>query len=217
VIAPLPARPSLSDDVYEAIKTLIMNHAIAPGSRLSIDQLARDLAVSPTPIREALARLESDGLAVKESLRGYSTTPVLTSEEVLELFELRGVLEPWLAERAATRRTPEDLSRLHNELASMPAVPSGQGYEDYRELASHDSRFHLLVAGLAGNAWARAALERTHCHLHLFRLNYTHKLGSTAIIGHREIVAAIEAGDPGAARSAMQRHLDDSRSRVAGE
>lgn len=66
MIAALPARPSLSDDVYEAIKALIMNHAIAPGSRLSIDQLARDLAVSPTPIREALARLESDGLAVKE-------------------------------------------------------------------------------------------------------------------------------------------------------
>ncbi|MDQ1690891.1 MAG: hypothetical protein QOD87_999, partial [Pseudonocardiales bacterium] len=63
MIAALPARPSLSDDVYEAIKALIMNHAIAPGSRLSIDQLARDLAVSPTPIREALARLESDGLA----------------------------------------------------------------------------------------------------------------------------------------------------------
>jgi len=216
VISPLPGRQTLTVDVYEAIKALIMNHTIAPGSRLSIDQLARELQVSPTPIREALARLESDGLAVKEPLRGYSTTPVLTRGQVEQLFEFRGVIEPWAAARAAQRRKPEGLERLTAELDSISGVPAGEDYQAYRELADHDARFHLLVARLAGNEFVGGAFERTHCHLHLFRLRYTTGLGATAIAGHRDIVAAISAGDAAGARTAMIAHLKASRARLVG-
>jgi DNA-binding GntR family transcriptional regulator len=214
VIAPLPARQTLTDDVYEAIKQLVMDHVIAPESRLSIDQLARDLQVSPTPIREALARLESDGLAVKEPLRGYSTTPMLTAGQVHGLFEFRMLIEPWAAARAAQRRTADDLARLGAELESMPSLPSGEDYEAYRVLANHDHRFHLLIAHLGANAWCAEAFERTHCHLHLFRLRYTTGLGATAISGHRDIVEAISAGDSAAARTAMHAHLKAARQHV---
>ncbi len=213
---PTSSRSSLADDVYEAVKALIMNHEIAPRARLSIDALARQLEVSPTPIREALARLEADGLAVRERDRGYFTTAVLTTAEVSELFDLRDTLEPWLAASAARRRTPADLDRLEAELARMPAVPAGLGYENYRDLAEHDRRFHLLVAGIAGNRWAAQALERTHCHLHLFRLNYSARLGSTAVQGHRIITDAIRLADPDAAAGAMASHLASSRQRVLG-
>jgi DNA-binding GntR family transcriptional regulator len=216
VISPLPGRQTLTVDVYEAVKALIMDHVIAPGSRLSIDRLARDLRVSPTPIREALARLESDGLAVKEPLRGYSTTLVLTRDEVEQLFEFRGVIEPWAAARAAQRRTPDGLQRLHDELASINGVPTGEVYEAYRELANHDARFHTLIAELAGNDFVAGAFARTHCHLHLFRLHYTTGLGATAIAGHRDIVSAISAGDAAAARTAMIAHLKASRARLLG-
>jgi DNA-binding transcriptional MocR family regulator len=64
----------LVDDVHEAIKSMIMDGEIPPGARVSIDGLARQLSVSPTPVREALARLESAELVVKEPLRGYRTT-----------------------------------------------------------------------------------------------------------------------------------------------
>jgi DNA-binding GntR family transcriptional regulator len=216
VATPLPGRQTLTVDVYEAVKALIMDHVIAPGSRLSIDQLARDLQVSPTPIREALARLESDGLAIKEPLRGYSTTPVLTEAEVEQLFEFRGVIEVWAAARAAERRSDADLARLHAELASVDSVPAGENYEAYRGLANHDTRFHLLVAALAGNDFLAGAFARTHAHLHLFRLNYTAGLGVTAIAGHRDIVAAIEAGDSDAASAAMRAHLTASQARLSG-
>ena len=71
----LPQRQALADDVYEAINALLMDSIIAPDARITIDTLARQLGVSPTPVREALARLESDGLVVKQGLRGYFATP----------------------------------------------------------------------------------------------------------------------------------------------
>src|SRR5882757_9435478 len=88
-------RQMLADDVYEAIKTMLMDHAIRPGARISIDGLARDFQVSSTPVREALARLESEGLADKEPLKGYRATPLLTLEEFDDLYRFRQLLEPW--------------------------------------------------------------------------------------------------------------------------
>jgi DNA-binding GntR family transcriptional regulator len=210
----LPSRQTLTDDVYEAVKALVMDHVIAPESRLSIEQLARDLSVSPTPIREALARLESDGLAVKEPLRGYTTTPVLTPDQLRQLYGFRAVIEPWAAAEAAMRRTEADLQALTAELDSVPIAPAHEDYESYRELANHDRRFHLLVAETAGNEWLVTAFERTHCHLHLFRLGFTTGLGIDALHGHRAIVAAIGSGDPTDARAAMQSHLDAALARL---
>jgi len=76
----VPPRQILTDGVYEAVKELVMDQHIEPRSRVNIDKLARDLGVSPTPVREALARLESDGLVIKEPLRGYSIAPLLDRE-----------------------------------------------------------------------------------------------------------------------------------------
>src|SRR5207302_468801 len=76
-VVALPQRQMLSDGVYEAIKRLLMEHTLPPASRVNIDQLARQLNVSPTPVREALARLEADALVVKEPLRGYTAAPLL--------------------------------------------------------------------------------------------------------------------------------------------
>jgi len=75
-VLPLPpSRQTLSDSVYEAVTELIMDQHIAAGARVNIDMVARQLNVSPTPVREALARLEMDGLVTKEPLRGYTVTP----------------------------------------------------------------------------------------------------------------------------------------------
>src|SRR4051812_10810655 len=78
-----------------------MDHEMAPGDRLNIDALARQLAVSPTPVREALARLESDGLVRKRPLIGYTVAPVLTRQEFEELYDMRLILETAAARRAA--------------------------------------------------------------------------------------------------------------------
>src|SRR4051794_32245065 len=94
-------RQMLADDVYEAIKTMLMDHVVRPGARISIDGLAREFQVSSTPVREALARLESEGLAVKEPLKGYRATELLTLAEFDDLYRFRLLLEPWAARRGA--------------------------------------------------------------------------------------------------------------------
>lgn len=208
-VAPLPRRQMLADDVYEAIKALIMDHAIEPGARVSIDGLARQLGVSPTPVREALARLESAELVVKEPLRGYRTTSLLTREQLDDLYQFRLLIEPWAAARAAERADAAGRERLSAEMGSCDA-PRDDTYDSYKALTAHDTRFHVLVAELAGSAQVRRAFERTHCHLHIFRLYYDRGIGQKTLEEHRAITNAILEGDPEAAEAAMRHHLETS-------
>ncbi|GAA1294176.1 GntR family transcriptional regulator [Pseudonocardia aurantiaca] len=206
--APL-RRPVLVDDVHEAIKALIMDHRIAPGARVSIDGLARDLGVSPTPVREALARLESAQLVVKEPLRGYRTTPLLTLDQLDDLYQFRLLIEPWAAARAAGRAGEDGRARLAAELAAADA-PDDDTYAAYRAFTAHDARFHLLVAELAGSDQVRQAFQRTHWHLHIYRLHYDRGIGPKALAEHRKISDAVLACDAAAAEAAMREHLERS-------
>jgi DNA-binding GntR family transcriptional regulator len=202
-------RQMLADDVYEAIKAMLMDHVIRPGARISIDGLAREFQVSSTPVREALARLESEGLADKEPLKGYRATPLLTLEEFDDLYRFRRLLEPWAAGRAAELIDAAGCDRLHAEL-STAVEPTSIDYAGYKSLTAHDNRFHSLIAGLSGSEQVRLAFERTHCHLHIFRLHYDRGTGPEVLVEHQQIVKAITSGDPAAAEEAMNRHLDNS-------
>jgi len=210
----LPPRQVLVHDVYEALKGLVMDQVVAPGARMNVDALARELGVSPTPVREALARLEADGVVTKAPLRGWSAVGALTPEGFGQAFELRLLIEPWAAARAAERIERGGVEALERELRSLPGAPEGTAYPDYRELSMHDARFHDLVAALGGNEPLRAALERLHPHLHLYRLYYRRGIGAEALREHREVAAAICAGSPEGAREAMSTHIEASRERL---
>jgi DNA-binding GntR family transcriptional regulator len=204
-------RSVLADDVYEAIKAMVMDHVLRPGARVSIDGLSRELAVSPTPVREALARLESDGLVVKEPLKGYRATSLLTREEFDDLYRFRLLIEPWAARRAAERITADGVAELGREMESA-RPPQAADYEGYKALTAHDTRFHALLARLSGSTQVRVAFERTHCHLHIFRLHFDRDIGTEAVVEHRHIADAVAAGDGDAAEAAMRAHLDSAMS-----
>lgn len=206
-------RSTLSDETYEAAKALIISHGIPPGERVSIDALARDLQVSQTPVREALARLEADGLVVKEPMRGYRTTPLLTRRELNELYDMRRLMEGWAAKQAALRITPEGRQRLRMEMATTSAGLMAIE-QTYKNIADHDARFHELMFELAGNEMLRAVWVRTHCHLHLFRLFYASGLATRALEEHHRVTEAIVAADPKAAEAAMVAHVEASRNRL---
>jgi DNA-binding GntR family transcriptional regulator len=212
--ARLPARLTLTDDVYELVKARIMDHELAPSSRINIYALAREMNISQTPLREALARLESDGLVFKESLRGFFVAPLISRDEFEDLFEFRLLIEPWSAARAAERRDESGLALLREELAACTDIPSEDLYTAYRAVAAHDHRFHMLVARLSGNANMPAAFERTNCHLHIFRLFYQRYVGTAAVQEHTRVVDAIEEGDPASAERAMRSHIEASRARL---
>lgn len=207
-------RPSMADDVCDALRALIMDGVIPAGGRVNLDETARRLRVSPSPVREALARLEAEGLVVKEPYRGYSTTSLFSRDELVDLFDFRFVLEPWAAARAADRIDDDGRNRLRDELDTCPTAPSETDYAHYRVLTAHDERLHDLVLELAGNDHARRSFARTHCHLHILRLHYRTRMGTAALQEHRALVEAIVSGDANAAGAAMRAHLDASLARL---
>ncbi|WIY03151.1 GntR family transcriptional regulator [Amycolatopsis mongoliensis] len=210
----LPSRQVLADGVYEQIRALIMNDGIEPGARVNIDEIARELGVSGTPVREALARLESEELVSRLPLRGYRVTELLDRKEVDDMYALRLLLEPPSAALAAAAMSDENVAALEAELATCPAAPADDAYSDYKALTAHDARLHELILHMAGNAAVEQAFARTHCHLHFFRLNYNQPFGEQTISEHRVIVAALVAGNAAAARKAMTDHLEVARDRL---
>jgi len=224
---------SLADETYDTITAKILDHEISPGEHVGIDELARELSVSQTPIREALARLESDGLVVKIPLRGYEATDLLSVQQFDQLFQFRSVIEPWAASAAAMRRAPADLAALEAELDRAEHIDRA-GSAAYPDYVEHDSRFHALVARASGNSWAEESFVRTHCHLHLLRVYRAtvgaegaegafvrtmfaeyYQSGTTplAVTEHRQIVSAISDGAGVSAGELMLHHIETSRQR----
>jgi len=204
----------LADEVYGRLKALIMDSTIPPGARINIEEVARLLDVSPTPVRESLARLESDGLVDKLALKGYKTTELLDKEELLELYELRLLLEPHAAREAALRAKYPAAADLVLEVDSAKSYFSASKDVSPWDLSNHDVRFHDMILELAGNETIRQAYARTHCHLHAFRLAYAGTFGLHTIHEHSEVVEAIVANEPEQAEEAMRLHIISSRDRM---
>src|SRR5260370_36556607 len=144
----VPQRSVLADEIYEILKSKLMDNVVEPGSRLSIDGLARDLGCSPTPIREALARLESDGLVAKRAHYGYTAALLIDAQSFAELFRMRLRLEPACASWAAQAATPRQITGLETLIADMRRPLGGDGYDGYKAFAAQGGAFHL-AAGTA--------------------------------------------------------------------
>ncbi len=208
-------RSTLGEDVYEAVKMLVMEHSLAPGDRVNIDALARELDVSPTPVREALARLESDGLVRKRPLAGYTVSPLLTRQEFTDMFDMRLVLEGAAARWAAERSLPDVRAAITTESVAVPQIeqPDQDGRRSHAVFTSLDARFHDLIADAAGNPLLRDSIQRLHAHLHIHRLYFPYAQTGTTGDEHRLIAEAIQAGDPDGAEAAMRSHLSAARRR----
>jgi DNA-binding GntR family transcriptional regulator len=230
--APIPRvrRSTLGEEVYETLKALVMEHTLPPGDRINIDALARELDVSPTPVREGLARLESDGLVRKRPLAGYTVSPLLTRAEFNDMFDMRLVLEGaaarWAAERANAEFRAEITKNAKVAAQTKPAqtkpAPATRGnttpaqtdrWHSHAEFTNLDAQFHDLIAEATGNPLLRDSIARLHAHLHLHRLFFPFAEAGTTGREHRRVAAAIRAGDADAAEAAMREHLNRARER----
>jgi DNA-binding GntR family transcriptional regulator len=206
---------TLADDAYAELKSRVMRAELAPGAKLSIDGLAKQLAFSQTPIREALARLESEGLLARRPLSGYTVEPLLSAAEFADLFEIRLMLEPLAARRAAEHGAgagpgaPTDTERL---LAAARTPAPGA---DQLLFTEADRRFHHEVAGRSGSVQLAKAIRRLDAHLHLHRAYIEPESIGETEAEHLAVAEAIIAKKPLAAEEAMRRHLERSRTRHA--
>lgn len=209
-----PRGKAAAAEAYGVLRALILEGGLAPDERINIDAIARRLDVSQTPVREALQRLEGDNLVVYAAGRGYSTTPLLSPEDLRSLFEFRLLIEPWAARSAAVDRLANPGRVLREELSSLEGGMHAGG--DIRQLlVAHDARFHDLILDASGNSVVRHAFEQTHCHLHTFRLYPADVDGARTLEEHSEIAGAIAACDAAGAEAAMGRHIFNSFDRFS--
>ncbi len=208
-------RPSLGDEVYETLLAQLISLKIAPGSRIAVDALVRDLGVSQTPIRAALIRLEAEGLVVKTHNVGYSAAPMPTRERFEQIYDMRLLIEPHTASRAAQRMAGPAREALA-KMARAMADPDGDDAKlAYGKFAMQDARFHARIAIESGNALAAETLDRLYAHMHLFRLRFHSGVKDGAIQEHETLVRALLDGDGAAAGRAMAEHIERSRARMA--
>lgn len=204
----------LADDVYEAIFNKLMSLEIAPGSRITVDGLVRELEVSHTPIREALGRLEGEGLVVKTHLVGYSATPQISRQHFDELYELRLLLEPDAARRAARRVNEKNVRRLTDTAEQMRRLDGSRERRKYSAFARLDADLHDQVLEIAGNELIRETLAHLHTHFHIFRLMFHARVTEEALSEHESLLVALSSGDEDGAERAMREHIDQSRRRL---
>jgi DNA-binding GntR family transcriptional regulator len=216
----LPARRALVDDVYDAVLALLMDQVIEPGSRASIDGIARQLNVSPTPVREALARLESEGLVIKRALKGYTAAPVLDSEGLRQLFEMRRLMEPYATRNAVGELTPDTLNELEELCEAMhrsgAAAQTGEDrFRDYKDFADQDAAFHRIIAEHSGNLLLSDAIARLRSHMHQYRIYFKHGVVDETSGEHEAVLEALRKGDEKAAEKAMLDHITKSYHRIS--
>lgn len=213
----LPARRALVDDVYDAVLGLLMDRVIEPGARVNIDAVARDLDVSPTPVREALTRLESEGLVIKRALKGYVATPLLDVDGLRDLYDMRELLEPEAARRATAHiddETETALAASVEQMRTASAPDDDEHFENYRRFIDEDLHFHHLIAENAQSPLLSEAIVRLRSHMHLYRLNFRHDFEDDTVAEHEKILDALRGRDADAAASAMLTHITNSYARL---
>jgi len=210
------ARPSgLVDEVYRRIRADIMSLKILPDTRISVDNMVRELGVSQTPIREALSMLEAIGLVTKKHFIGYCTAPRLDRRQLQELFEFRLLIEPYAARRAAEAMSDGTICALESVASQLGDGQPPQADSSHAMLADLDSEFHQMIARGGGNNLIAESLARLHTHLHIFRFCFRRELADEAMVEHEVVVKAIRARDAEAAETSMREHIEKSYARLA--
>jgi DNA-binding GntR family transcriptional regulator len=209
-------RRVLADHVYEEIFASLMDGRLEAGAGISIDGMARELNVSPTPVREALARLEATGMVRRVALKGYRVAPMFSPGELADLMDARLVIEPVTAQRACERATPELNKALEQSIMDLRNAPRGASFAEFRDSWEADERFHRLIAESGANQFILAAYHALGGQIQRFR--FFGGLGVTdadyAIEEHSAILEAFRAGDPEKARDAMIAHLSGVKQRA---
>jgi DNA-binding GntR family transcriptional regulator len=197
------ARTSLAESVYQHILEALLARTLPSGSELSEVDLAAELGVSRTPVHEALRRLAADGLVERLAHR-RARVAHFTRQDILDIYEMRRVLESAAVERAAKHLDSEQLAALRS--AADALTDNARGWTS--RALDFDLRFHNVLAAATGNERLRAEIVKYRHLVRAFcRMSGTAELRE-AMCEHRLILEALEARDPAAARRAMTAHID---------
>ena len=191
------------DAVYEVLRRSILDGELPPGHRLRSDVLANDLNVSRTPVREALRKLETEGLV--DASRSGLVVRQSTEEDLIEIFYLREALEGMAARLAAENATRVEIDELQALFEDMEAVAARGDIALVRKLTGE---FHLLVCRASHNKRLMQSLQGLLDHVRQAQSSTLYMPGrpADALKEHRALLRAIEKRDPDLAETIARQH-----------
>jgi DNA-binding GntR family transcriptional regulator len=198
-------RKLLREHVYNGVKSAIIGGDFQPGKRLIEEKLAADMATSRTPVREAIQKLEKEGLIYRLSKSGFAVKPV-TEEEVEEILGLRSVLEGYAAFLATSRITDAELKQLDDIIAKEEECLKNLNVDEFIRL---DGEFHDVLYRAAKNSRLYALLNDLRDYMYRYRviiLHYQRKL-HLAVQDHKEMLASIKAKSPRQVEKLVRKHV----------
>jgi DNA-binding GntR family transcriptional regulator len=196
---------SLSESAYQRLKEKIITLELLPASLVNEAALMQELGVGRTPLREAFQRLANENLVVILPRRGILVADV-NMTDLQKIFEVRIELEVFAARLAAERATPQQIAEMEALFKNADALIR---HGDHRQLIQLDHQAHQLIMRAAHNEFLEESLERLYNHV--LRLWYVslHRVSRLreAIAEHRDLIAAIKAGEGERAAEIMRAHI----------
>jgi GntR family carbon starvation induced transcriptional regulator len=199
---PLPTRAQWAD---RRLRAAILTGELAPGEKIRPAHLAAQWGVSPTPLREALLRLEADGLVESVPHRGRRVTTV-SRHALHQLYELRLLLEPVALRKAMAQRDKIDTERVKAARAALHASP---GFADVVQHEQLHRDFHRALFEACGSPWLLSLTDTLSVHSARYRLLSTEPRGGAPAVEdeHDALVTAFLAGDVEAAVAQLEAHI----------
>ncbi|QGH70063.1 GntR family transcriptional regulator [Pseudactinotalea sp. HY158] len=216
---------ALRADIHSALFDRLTTNHWAPGDHLSIDGLARELKVSPTPVREAMVALERSGLIKYRAQRGYVVAPPLDPHQIGQLIDARLVVERAALTRAFTADWPQFVQalrgaqRAHSQAAERIRSSTVMDYGRMREYFDADIQFHRAFFTFSENEFLTTMHESLGAHAHRMRQTWAggrenFDLDET-LHEHEQILNRVEERNHDGALAALGDHLVNVRTRFS--
>lgn len=209
---------SLRQQVYQALRKIILKGDLTSGERIVETKLAKQLQVSRTPIREAIGQLHLEKLIVLNPKGGYQVT-TLSLKDAAQLYDCRIALEQLAVADACEQITSKQLQQLEKYVQLAESTKSESDGSDSSKLLDLDYQFHHLIAESSDNQWLLTLLEQVFDKMALLRVQTTNHNPSVLEIRleHRQVYEAIAQKDVEIAKKTIKEHLIASKARVVKE
>ena len=197
----------LRDVVFNTLRQAILRGELKPGERLMEIQLANKLGVSRTPIREAIRKLENEGLVLMTPRKGAEVAEI-TEKSMLDVLEIRKALEELTTGLACDRITPEQIERLKEAETYFEEMLDGR---DITLIAEADVKFHDIIFEATDNKRLINLLNNLREQMYRFRIEYLKGLEYYPKLKeeHNMLIRAIENGDKETAKQVIGNHIDN--------
>ncbi len=195
----------LREQVYKNLKSSILNQTLPQNKRLVEEKLARELGTSRTPVREAIQKLEKEGLIHKLSKGGYAVSAI-TDEDIEEIFGIRGILEGYAAYLATIRITDEDIRSLE-EIVDREEVCLKRG--EIEECIRLNTEFHDRLYRTAQSAKLYSIINDLRDYIYRYRIIILRYEGmvEVSIKDHREMIVLMKSKRAGKVERLVRKHI----------